>query len=110
MTVKRDHRHLVINFDEEYVPLILQKRKKSTIRKGIKSYPARKVVDLTASSKPFARAIIKKAVIKRVGELTDEDALRDGFSSVEELIDALKKIYGRLQEEEFVTIVHFELV
>ncbi|AEA46390.1 ASCH domain-containing protein [Archaeoglobus veneficus] len=99
-----------INFDKEYVPLILEGKKRTTVRKGIKSYPVGKVVYLTANNEPFARARVVKAVIKRVRELTDEDAIKDGFDSVEELIKALKRIYGSLRDDEFVTVVHFELV
>ncbi len=99
-----------INFDEEYVVPILRRKKKTTIRKGIKTCPVGDVITLTAGNEPFARAIIRKAVIKRVKELTEEDALRDGFSSLEELINALRKIYGDLHENELVTIIHFELV
>jgi hypothetical protein len=98
-----------INFDEEYVQPILEGRKRTTIRKGIKNYPVGKVIHLTANDRPFGRARILKAVIKRISELTDEDAERDGFGSIEELINALKKIYGNLEDSEFVTIVHFEV-
>ncbi len=99
-----------INFDEEYVDLILSGKKKSTVRKGIKSYEMGKVVYLTASSKPFAKAKVTKAVVKRVKELSDEDAIKDGFKSKEELIEALRKIYGRIDESDLVTIIHFELI
>jgi len=52
---------------------------------------------------------VKKVVVKRVRELTDEDAIRDGFKSRNELISALKRIYGDLRDDEFVTVVHFEV-
>jgi len=99
-----------INFDEEYVDLILSGKKKSTVRKGIKTYDMGGVVYLTASSRPFAKARVVKAVVKRVRELSDEDARKDGFESREELINALKKIYGRIDDSDLVTIIHFELV
>lgn len=99
-----------INFDAEYVESIIQGRKITTVRKGIKSYPVGKIVELTVNYKPFARARVKKVVVKRVKELTDEDAIRDGFENREQLINALKKIYGNVDENEFVTIVHFEVL
>ncbi len=98
-----------INFDKEYVDLIIKGEKTTTVRRGIKSYPVGKLVELTVNYKPFTIAKVKKVVVKRVKELTDEDAKRDGFNSREELISALKRIYGDIAEEEFVTIVHFEL-
>lgn len=99
-----------INFDAEFVPSILSGAKKTTIRKGIRSYPVGKAVELTVNSKPFAIAKVRKVVVKRVSEISDEDAVVDGFSGREELIKALKKIYGEINESDFVTIVHFELI
>jgi len=48
-------------------------------------------------------------VVKRVKELTDEDAKKDGFRNINELIDALKRIYGGIKGEDLVTIIHFEI-
>ena len=99
-----------INFDAEYVRPIIRGEKVTTIRKGIKSYPVGRIVDLTVNYTPFARAKVEKVVVKRVGELTDEDAKRDGFESREELIRALRRIYGDIKDNDFVTIVHFKIV
>ncbi len=96
-----------INFDSEYVNAILEGKKITTIRKGIKTYPVGRIVDLTVNNKTFAKAKIDKVVVKRVKELNDEDAKKDGFESRDELIRALKRIYGNVRDEEFVTIVHF---
>ncbi len=99
-----------INFDKEYVEPILSGKKKTTIRKGIKSYPVGRVVYLLADNKPFAKAVVKKVVVKRVYELTEDDAKIDGFDSVNNLLEALKKIYGSINENEFVSIVYFEII
>ncbi len=99
-----------INFDSKYVSAIVNGKKVTTIRKGIKRYPVGRVIDLTVDNEPFARAKVDKVIVKRVKELTDIDALLDGFKSREELIDALKMIYGNVNEEEFVTVVHFTVV
>ncbi len=99
-----------INFDEEFVEPIVSGRKVTTVRRGIKSYPVGRVVELTAGGSTFAIARVKKVVVKRVRELNDEDARRDGFESRNELLSALKKIYGDVKESEFVTVVHFEVL
>ncbi|RLE46190.1 MAG: ASCH domain-containing protein [Candidatus Methanomethylicota archaeon] len=99
-----------INFDPEYVNLILEGEKTTTVRRGIKSYPVGRLVELTVNnSTVFALAKVKKVVVKRVKELTDEDARRDGFGNKSELIEALRRIYGGIRDDEFVTVVHFEL-
>lgn len=99
-----------INFDKEYVNMILNGKKRTTIRKGLKSYPVGKIVEFTADNKVFCKARILKAVVKRLKELNDKDAAIDGFKSKDDLVKALKKIYGNVKDDEFVTIVHFEVV
>lgn len=99
-----------INFDGEYVKMILDGKKRTTIRKGLKNYPVGKIVEFTANNKVFCKARILKAVVKRLRELSDKDAIDDGFRSKEELVKALKRIYGDVRDDEFVTIVHFEVV
>lgn len=99
-----------INFDSEYVEPIISGRKITTVRRGIKSYPVGKIVELTADGERFALAKVKKVVVKRVKELNDADAVKDGFDSREDLISALKRIYGSIKDEDFVTVVHFELL
>lgn len=99
-----------INFDPEFTPLILSGAKRTTIRKGIRSYPVGNLVELTVESKPFAVAKVRKVVVKRISELSEEDAKNDGFESLEDLLQTLRKIYGVIKEDEFVTVVHFELV
>lgn len=99
-----------INFEAEFIPLILSGAKKTTIRRGIRSYPVGKVVELTVDGKPFAMAKVRKVVIKRISEINDEEAMIDGFFGREELIRALKKIYGEISDSDFVTVVHFDLL
>ncbi|RLI75698.1 ASCH domain-containing protein [Archaeoglobales archaeon] len=99
-----------INFDEEYVKIILDGKKRTTIRKGLKNYPVGKIVEFTSNNKVFCKARILKAVVKRLKELNDKDAIDDGFENKEELVKALKRIYGEVRDDEFVTIVHFEVV
>jgi|Deesub1362B_J571_1020462.scaffolds.fasta_scaffold00262_34 hypothetical protein len=99
-----------INFNEEFVEAIIRGNKITTIRKGRRSYPVGGIVELAVRNEAFARAKIEKVEFKRIGELTDEDAIRDGFASKIELVKELKKIYGKISEADEVTIVHFTLV
>ncbi|MCS7143623.1 MAG: ASCH domain-containing protein [Archaeoglobaceae archaeon] len=99
-----------INFESEFIQPILKGIKKTTIRKGIRSYPVGRVVELTVDSKTFAFARVKKVIVKRISELSDMDAKLDGFRDKEELLNALKKIYGEIDDSDFITVVHFELI
>lgn len=99
-----------LNFDPEFIQKILSGTKRTTVRRGIKSYPVGKVVELTANESSFALAKIKKVVVKRLSEISEEEAKLDGFESREELIKKLREIYGEISDREFFTVVHFEVV
>ncbi len=99
-----------INFNPEYVAPILSGSKRTTVRRGRRRYERGEVVELTVNRRPFARAKVVWSMVKRISELTDEDARRDGFLSREELLRVLRRIYGRMEEGEFVTIIAFELL
>ena len=53
-------------------------------------------------------AVVKSVRRKRVKDLSDDDALRDGFSNRGELIRALRKHYPWLNENSVVYLVEFE--
>ncbi|MFP4558992.1 MAG: ASCH domain-containing protein [Archaeoglobaceae archaeon] len=105
-----------INFDKRYVEPVLKGEKRTTIRKGVRLNLLKKgrekgnAVNLMADREVFARAKINKVVVKRVDELTEDDAVLDGFQSLEELFSALHNIYGEVKDNELVTIIHFDLV
>lgn len=98
-----------INFDGKFVEAIKEKKKRTTVRKGIKVFRRGEVVDLTSEGETFGKAKVAKVLVKRISELTEEDAKLDGFSSKEELIKELKRIYGEIKESDLVSIIHFDL-
>lgn len=108
--------NMEINFDRQYVEPIIKGEKKTTIRKGIKLNLLKKgketgnIADLVAEGEKFAQAKITKVIVKRADELTDEDAILDGFHNLEELMSALQDIYGELNGRELITIIHFDVV
>jgi len=102
------NRNKSINFDTVYVGAILDGTKRTTIRKGIKEYHGH--VSLTAGNTVFADAIIKNVVVKRFKQLKEEDAVLDGFSSLDELKNALKGIYEDIDEDDFFSIIYFDLL
>ena len=100
-------RHIMVK--GKYVEKILDGRKRATVRKGLvkTKYPE---IIIHGGGRPVAKARIKAVTHKRVGELTDEDARLDGFNSRDELIRELRRVYGELSEEDWVTIIEFEVV
>ncbi len=97
-------------FKQMYGPDILEGKKTSTIRLYS---PVKKgdVVEIRAGKVRIGTAVIEDVEVKEVRELTDEDASRDGFNSREELIKALRKIYGkRISNTTEVKLIKFRLL
>ncbi len=100
-------RHLMLK--KEYADLVLSGIKKATIRLGI-IRPRKERILLHSGGKVVAELKITDVEIKRVYELTDEDAKLDGFQNRKQLIKNLNKIYGKVRQNDPVTIIKFELV
>ncbi|MGC8607415.1 MAG: ASCH domain-containing protein [Vulcanisaeta sp.] len=80
----------------------------TTIRLGI-IRPKYREVFIHSGGMVVARARIVNVLYKRVSELTDEDAVTDGFISRDSLIDELRKIYGDVSSNDWVTILMLEV-
>ncbi|HII47246.1 MAG: ASCH domain-containing protein [Pyrobaculum aerophilum] len=93
---------------QKYVKALLDGRKRSTIRPGVLKVADR--VYIHSMGKIVAIAEVEQVAYKRVSELTDEDAIIDGFNSRAELISYLKRRYPGLRDSAIVTIVKFRKV
>lgn len=100
-------RHLMLK--GEYADKLLSGEKKTTIRLGIVR-PKYEEVIVHGHGRPLAKVRIKSVTVKKAGELTDEDARRDGFRSREELLEALRRVYGDFTPDTPVTIMELEVV
>ncbi len=100
-------RHIMVK--GEYVEKLLSGAKRTTIRIGVVK-PRYKEVIIHGGGRPVAKAAIEYTIVKRVEELTDEDARRDGFKSRRELLKALERAYGRLDPGDLVTIIGLRIV
>ncbi len=100
-------RHLMVK--GKYVKDLLNGRKKATIRKGIVKPKYHEII-IHGGGKPVAKARIKSITYKRLSELTDQDAVLDGFTSREELVRELEKVYGKLDPNEWVSIIELEIL
>ncbi len=100
-------RHLMVK--GRYVDLILSGRKTATIRLGVVK-PKYEEMIVHGGGKPVAKIRVKRVMVKRVSELTDEDARLDGFETRDQLLDELRRHYGNLSDNDRVTIIEFEVV
>lgn len=113
--IERDD-HLTM--DEEYYGWVRAGSKVSSIRyaKGAIRVPhtfriklMKTKIDDPASRSHVGFLRITKVVVKRFGELTDEDAKRDGFDEKEQLVDALQSFYDTdIEDSEPVSIFEFK--
>jgi len=92
-----------------YVRDILEGRKRATIRKGIVKPKYREMI-IHGGGRPLAKIVVENVYHKRVRELSDQDALRDGFGSREELLRELKRVYPGIGLDDWVTIIEFRVV
>lgn len=97
----------ILRFKRRYIEALLRGSKATTIRRGIVT-PARDRVFLEAGSKVVGEARISSLRFTRLRDLTDADAQRDGFSSREELLSALREIYPDIKQDEWVTVISLE--
>lgn len=100
-------RHLMVK--GEFVDDILSGRKRTTIRLGRVRVKYNELI-IHGGGRPVAKVRVTNVVYKRVSELTDEDAVKDGFGSREELLEALRHMYGEFRDNDYVTIIEFEVI
>jgi len=94
----------------KFAELILAGKKTTTIRLG-RVVPKSNEVIIHSNGRPIAEAKIKNVTYKKIKELTDEDAKKDGYSSLQELLNDLKNIYKTdLDINIEVTVIEFEVI
>ncbi len=97
-------------FKQRYGADILEGKKSSTIRLT-SSLKKGDIVEIRAGNIKIGTAVIEDVEVKEVRDLTDEDAKKDGFSSKEELVEALRRIYGKkISENTEVKLIKFKLL
>ncbi|RLF80795.1 ASCH domain-containing protein [Thermococci archaeon] len=97
-----------LKFDGKYKDLLLSGKKRATIRVGKVNLKPGDEVLIHSGGYVIGKAKIRKVEKKRVSELTEEDAIMDGFKNKEELLDALKEHYKNIKSDTEVTVVEFE--
>jgi hypothetical protein len=98
---------MIISLAREFLPDILSKKKTSTIRRGSRRYSPGKAILHVGNSD--ISIWIEHVCYCRVNELTEENAARDGFDSLDDLLRALHRFYPGLSADETITIVSFSL-
>lgn len=100
----------------DYVELLLDGDKTTTVRyeAGHVDVPSLKHLPLVATSPEsdeeatLGQVEVTAVEVKPFGDLTGEDAERDGFDSLQELIGGLTDIYGDIPDDHPITIYTIE--
>ncbi|RLG78163.1 MAG: ASCH domain-containing protein [Thermoprotei archaeon] len=93
-----------------FADLILKGTKTTTIRLG-EVVPKYDEIIIHGGGRPIAKAKITSVKVKRIKELTEEDAKKDGYSSLEELLKDLERVYSRkILPDDVVTIIEFRVI
>jgi len=93
----------------KYAKKILEGIKRTTIRRGIVR-PRYDEVIIHSGGRPICRAKIIRVDHKKLKDLTDYDAVKDGFGDLLELLEELDRLYGEINPNEWITIIEFKVV
>lgn len=92
-----------------YADKLLAGEKRVTIRKGIVR-PKYNELIVHAGGRPIAKVKVTRVYFKKLKELGEYEAKLEGYSNPEELIRELKKVYKDISDEDYVTVIEFEVV
>lgn len=121
-----------INFDEKFIPLIKEKNKtftsrlikfevdSSNITPSLKkelidkcAWDIGQIVDVTANNIiTLIKIRIVNILVQKVSQITKDQAINEGFSSQEEYINEIARIYGDhiKKDDPWVWVIQFSVV
>ena len=95
----------VIALSRDFLPDVISGSKVSTIRRGRRTYRLGDAV-LRGDDQDVPIDIRRIRYLK-FRDLTEQDALRDGFENLTELRTALLRFYSQLQPNDDLTVIEF---
>ncbi len=106
----------VIRLANELFPAVLSGEKKLTVREGIRSYSLGSACFIPSDSidpRNFDLDIdimINCLTYKKIKDVTNKEALADGFKNAQHMLKGLQKFYPDIKEDDLVTLVWFKLI
>ena len=99
-----------MRFNEAYVTNILVGKKAASIRSNVRGLKVGSVIPFTSNGRRFAMAKIDEIRPLRFKELSEEDARRDGFETLQELREGLSQFNKKLEPNSKLFAVRFQVV
>lgn len=93
---------------DDLFPSLLAGSKTCTIRAGKRDYTAGPLVFSAVNSNQSTVVKVTAVVHKKLGELTDDEAQKDGAATAAEMAQALKRFYPDITAESDITIVTYD--
>ena len=93
---------------DEYVEPIKRGEKTSTVRNGIRLINNPEIKFIPQTKAPFNVQLIGIDIVD-FSDLTEKQAKADGFSSLKELKQTIKKIYKGIKDTSPMTIIKFKM-
>lgn len=97
-------------FSRRYLQDLISGSKQATIRLGNLKYRPGDVVLVYCGGLVLGRVRITQVERKKLIDLTEEDARKDGFYSLQELLKALRQHYPNIRANTPLTLLEFEWV
>lgn len=100
----------VLKLRKELFPLVLSGKKTSTSRQGIRLFEVGEEIELIMTEDETCSIDVTVTNVKHIKykDLTEVEAIKEGYSSLEELQFALEKIYTVNDDDDF-TIIEFTM-
>jgi len=101
---------LTLLFSRRFIPMILSGAKTQTRRPNSPNVKEGGTYRLRAGNKPTGRSItVTRVCTQRLGDVTQEEAAAEGFSTLGEFMETWANIYGSWRPEQTVYVVEFRL-
>lgn len=94
---------------QEMFPLILSGKKTSTSRQGLREFEVGQEFRFLSADGDIADTIVTSVEYCKFDELTEEEAFKEGYSSLDELKDVLRNLYDVDADPNF-TLIEFKFV
>lgn len=88
---------------------MLNSSKTATVRLGLVR-PMYRRVYIECCGRLYGEALISRVRYLRLHDLGEEDAVRDGFQSLRDMMGELRTIYPAIKPSDWVTVIEFELL
>jgi hypothetical protein len=99
--------HIQLPLKSEFIPLVRAGAKRATVRAGRRPISPGPAEIVSGDVRIPVRVTLVE--YKTFGSLTHADAVADGFNSRDDLHKALRAFYPALDEDDSVSVIHFDL-